>query len=290
MRVGEGTRRRGVLDATPTPTSTTGEPGNARRRYYRAVFLILSKVLDWLLAPLSWALLLLLWAALTRGRPRRSLALGALAAAVLVVFSLEPVANRLDRLAERDAATTFRPEIVYDAVVVLGGLMETSATRASGELELDGHVERLLRAWELLRAGKARMVLLSGGNIDAQPGDVPEADRLAARLVAWGIPPAQIVAEGTSRNTRENAIESGRIAAARGWHTLLVVTSAVHMPRALGCFRAVGLEPDALPVDRRAGDGKGQSWLPRANALARSTDALRELSGRAVYRIVGYTR
>jgi uncharacterized SAM-binding protein YcdF (DUF218 family) len=134
------------------------------------------------------------------------------------------------------------------------------------------------------------MVLLSGGNIDAQPGDVPEADRLAARLVAWGVPPAQVVAEGTSRNTRENAIESSRIAAARGWHTLLVVTSAVHMPRALGCFRAVGLEPDALPVDRRAGDGKGQGWLPRAVALARSTDALRELSGRAVYRIAGYTR
>ena len=248
------------------------------------MFLTLSKVLDWLLAPLSWALLLLLWAALARGRPRRSLALGALAAALLVVFSLEPVADRLDRVAERDAATTFRPEIVYDAVVVLGGLVEMSATRASGELELDGHVERLLRA------GKARMVLLSGGNIDAQPGDVPEADRLAARLVAWGIPPAQIVAEGASRNTRENAIESGRIAAARGWHTLLVVTSAVHMPRALGCFRAVGLEPDALPVDRRAGDGKGQGWLPRANALARSTDALRELAGRVVYRVAGYTR
>jgi uncharacterized SAM-binding protein YcdF (DUF218 family) len=254
------------------------------------VFLWLSKVLDWFLAPLSWGLLLLLGAALLRARPRLSRALAVLAALVLVAFSLEPVTDRLDRLAERGAVSTYRPEVVYDAVVVLGGMVDSAATRTSGELELDAHVERLLRAWELLRAGRARMVLLSGGAVDPQPGDVPEADRLAAKLVAWGIPPAQVVMEGSSRNTRENAIESSRIAAARGWHTLLVVTSAAHMPRALGCFRAVGIEPDALPVDHRAGDGQGQSWLPRAAGLARSTDAIRELFGRLVYRALGYSR
>ena len=98
--------------------------------------------------------------------------------------------------------------------------------------------------------------------------------------------------EAHSRNTRENAIESARVAAARGWRTLLVVTSAAHMPRALGCFRAVGLEPDALPVDRRAGDGPPSSrgWLPRAECLARSTLMLRELAGRVVYRALGYAR
>ena len=273
------TRRRGG-------PSTTG----AAREYHRPVFLALSKVLDWLLAPLTWTLLLLLAAALLRRRPRLAGALAVLAAVVLVACSVEPVSNRLDRLAERGAISTYRPEVVYDAVVVLGGMVDDAATRASGELELDAHVERLLRAWELVRAGKARVVLVSGGTLAPQRGDVPEADRLAAKLVAWGVPSAQIVAEGSSRNTRENAIESSRIAAARGWHTLLVVTSAAHMPRALGCFRAVGLEPDALPVDHRAGDGQAEAWLPRAAALARSTDALRELAGRVVYRIAGYTR
>ena len=277
------TRRRGARDAA-------GPTRRVRASYHPAVFLALSKVLDWVLAPLSWAILLLAGAALLRRRPRLAWTLAALAAAVLVVFSLEPVTDRLDRLVERGAVSTYRPEVVYDAVVVLGGMVDGAATRASGELELDQRVERLLRAWELVRAGKARMVLLSGGIADPQRGDVPEADRLAAKLVAWGIPTSQIVAEGTSRNTRENAIESSRIAAARGWHTLLLVTSAAHMPRALGCFRAVGLEPDALPVDRRAGDGQGEAWLPRALALSRSTDALRELAGRAVYRLAGYTR
>ena len=134
------------------------------------------------------------------------------------------------------------------------------------------------------------MVLLSGGYDAPRPGESPEADLLAAKLVRWGIPASQVVVEAASRNTRENAIESSRIAAARGWRTVLLVTSAAHMPRAMGCFRAVGLEPDALPVDRVAGDGRGEEWLPRATALSMSTDALRELAGRAVYRAVGYAR
>lgn len=254
------------------------------------MFLALSKVLDWLLSPLSWALLLLAWAALSRARPRRALVLGALAFGVLVVFSTEPVANRLERYAEGGARSTWHPDVVYDAVVVLGGMVDAAATRASGESELDTHAERVLRAFELVRAGRAHAVLLSGGLVAPQPGDLPEADVLAARLARWGIPPSQIVAEAGSRNTRENALETARVAAARGWRRLLVVTSALHMPRAMGCFRAVGLEPDALPVDRRAGDGKGLGWLPRAGTLARSSEVLRELSGRVVYRVAGYTR
>jgi uncharacterized SAM-binding protein YcdF (DUF218 family) len=254
------------------------------------VFLILSKMLDWLLAPLSWTLLLLAAAALSRARPRRAFVLAALGAAVLVAFSAAPVANRLDRLVESSARSTYRPDVVYDAVVVLGGMVDASAYRASGEGELDQHAERVLRAFELVRAGRARAVLLSGGLVAPLPGDVPEADLLAARLARWGVPPSEIVAEAASRNTRENAIETARVAAARGWRRLLVVTSAAHMARAMGCFRAVGLEPDALPVDRRAGDGNGLSWLPRAVALERSTEVLHELAGRLVYRLAGYAR
>ena len=104
------------------------------------------------------------------------------------------------------------------------------------------------------RGAGARDPPLLRGSV-SQPGDVAESDRLAAKLVEWGVPPSHIVVEASSRNTRENAIESSRIAAARGWRTVLVVTSAYHAPRALGCFRAVGLEPDFLPVDHRAGDG-----------------------------------
>ncbi len=256
----------------------------------RAVLLWLSRLFDWFLAPLSWTLLLAGAAVLLRRRRGVAWAVAGLAAAVLVAFSTDAVADGIQRAAERGAAVTYRPDVVYDAVVVLGGMVDEAASRASGEVELLEAADRVVRGFELVRAGRARNVLVSGGVVWPQAGDVPEADRLAAKLAQWGIPPGQIAVEAASRNTRENAIQSSRLAAARGWKTLLLVTSAAHMPRALGCFRAVGLEPDALPVDRRAGDGRGRSWLPRAFALSKSTHALHELGGRIAFRVAGYTR
>jgi uncharacterized SAM-binding protein YcdF (DUF218 family) len=254
------------------------------------VFLALSKVLDLAVAPLSWALVLLGLAALMRRRGRWPLALGGAAGLVLLSFSAAPVAERLSRLAEAGAERTFRPEATYDAAVVLGGMLDPSASRASGEDELTDPVDRLTRALELFRAGRVKAIVISGGDVWPRPGVRPEAERLAARLQAWGVPAEALVVEGRSRNTRENALETARVVAERRLRSLLLVTSAAHMPRALGCFRAVGLEPDALPVDHRASDGEGESWLPRAAALSESTDVLRELLGRAVYRLAGYTR
>lgn len=253
------------------------------------MFFWLSKTLDWFLSPLAWTVLLAAAGALLRRR-RAGPVLLALSAAVLVLFSSDAVADRLMARVEASARGTFRPDATYDAVIVLSGMVDAAASRATGETELTEEADRIVRALELFRAGRVRFVLVSGGLAFPQPGDVAEADRLAAKLAQWGVPPDRIAVERSSRNTRENAIESARLASARGWRTLLLVTSFAHAPRALGCFRAVGLEPDVLPVDRRAGDGRGRGWLPRADALVKSTAALHELAGRIAYRAAGYTR
>jgi uncharacterized SAM-binding protein YcdF (DUF218 family) len=254
------------------------------------VFLWLSKLLEWFVTPIAWSLVLGAAAVLLRRRARSAWALGASAVAVLLAFSSAAVADAIQRAAERGARSTFRPDVVYDAVIVLGGMVDNDATRASGAPELTEAADRIVRGFELVRAGRARNVIVSAGLVYPIPGDVPEADLLAAMLARWGVAPGQIVAEAASRNTRENAIEVGRVASARGWRSLLLVTSAAHVPRALGCFRAVGLEPDVLPVDFRAGDGRGRSWLPQAAALLKSTRAIHELAGRVAYRLAGYTR
>jgi uncharacterized SAM-binding protein YcdF (DUF218 family) len=117
-----------------------------------------------------------------------------------------------------------------------------------------------------------------------------EADILARQLRLWGVEPQRLVSEGRSRNTRENALQSERIIREKGWKRLLLVTSAAHMPRALGCFEAVGLRPDTLVVDVRAHPWHPRAawWQPRASNLAAGTDALRELFGRLVYRWRGW--
>ncbi|XXF80062.1 YdcF family protein [Myxococcaceae bacterium GXIMD 01537] len=256
------------------------------------MFLVLSKLLDLLLAPLSWTLLLLAAGLLLRRRSARlSGGLQVLALGVLYAFSIEPVAGGLLRLSEAGAVTTYRPDTVYDAVIVLGGGLDPGATERSGRPEYNAAPERILRGFELLREGRARALLVSGGSLDSRPGAVVEARVLADQLAAWGIPPERIFTEGRSRNTRENAVESEKLVRERGWKSLLLVTSAAHMPRAQGCFAAVGLRPDTLPVDVRATSVPLRlvSWLPRAGALSASTDVLRELAGRGVYRLRGWS-
>jgi uncharacterized SAM-binding protein YcdF (DUF218 family) len=251
-----------------------------------SVFFLLSKLLDLLLAPITWTLLLVLASLPWRSR-RASPWLAGSAALLLYGFSVDPVANRLAGFAESSARRTIRPGVVYDVVIVLGGGIDPAASETSGEAELGPAGDRIVAGYDLLRTGRARHLLLSAGGPD--PSGRVEADWGAALYRRLGIPDDRIVLERTSRNTRENAEESARIVGARGWKSLLLVTSAMHAPRALESFQAAGLSPDLLPVDLRGSTRPG-SWLPRAQALEKSTEAIREMAGRLVYRAAGYAR
>jgi uncharacterized SAM-binding protein YcdF (DUF218 family) len=255
--------------------------------YDGAVFVALSKTLDLAVTPVAWVIALLLAALLARRRKAASTALVALAVAVLYLFSTSAVANALTRALESSARTTMRPDVTYDAVIVLSGMVDDASSLSSGRPELNAAADRILAGYDVLRQGRARDILLTGGPVHPTPGAPTEPDWLAGMLRAWGVDPARIVVERASRNTHENAVESARVAAAHGWRSILLVTSAGHMERALGCFRKVGLTPDALPVDRREDHDDG-GWMPRARFLAMSEHVLRELTGRVVYRVQGY--
>jgi uncharacterized SAM-binding protein YcdF (DUF218 family) len=253
------------------------------------MFLLLSKVLDLFLGPLTWAVLFVVAGLVLRRRARWAIGLQVLGLAVLYGFSIEPVAGALMRRVEAGVGATYRPDVVYDAVIVLGGGLDPDATESSGRPEYNAAGDRILRGYELLREGRARNVLISGGSLDTRPEAVIEANVLARQLQEWGIAPERIFTEGRSRNTRENAVESEKIIRRQGWKTLLLVTSAAHLPRAYGCFAAVGIRPDTFVADVRAPPGKRPpSWLPRAYHLSASSDALRELAGRWVYRLRGW--
>jgi uncharacterized SAM-binding protein YcdF (DUF218 family) len=255
------------------------------------LFYVLSKVLDLLLAPLSWVLILvglgLFW---LRARPRRARISLALAVLVLLAFSAEPVSRRLYAWLENAVEDSFRPDPPYDVVIVLGGMVDPSAMRRTGQLELRESVDRISRAAQVLRAGQARNVLIAGGIYAYGRFERSEADWLAEWLREQGIAADRIVIEGESKNTRENAVHSAKLLAERGWTRVLLVSSAWHARRAVGCFRAAGVEPDLLTVDHRAGRPNAGTWFPRAEAFSASTDALRELFGVLVYRIMGYAK
>ena len=244
------------------------------------MFYVISKVFDLIVSPLAWAIaLVLLSLSLARTRPRASRIAGVLAVAVLMVFGSPRVADALMLAAERPAVRTYDPAVKYDAVVLLGGMLDVGATELRHQPQYTDAADRLFAIWDVYRTGHASHVFVTG---------FEEAELLRDQLVAWGVPADRVFIDPTARNTRENAAETRKAVQEHGWRRVLVVTSAFHMPRALGCFRKEGLAPDALPVDYRGGRGM-KGILPREHGLADSALVFRELLGRAVYRLVGYS-
>ena len=250
------------------------------------MFYLLSKTVDVLLSPLVWGLFLLvagIWLSeKRRQKTTRRVCFGA-ALAILYGLSTRSAERVLMTAAERSAVDTQRPGVTYDAVVVLGGLVRDPSP--TGRVELSEGVDRLTTAFSVLSRGEARYAILAGG---AMQNGLGEAATMRDLLVSWGIARERLIVDDRSLNTRDNAAISKEIAEQRGFHSLLLVTSAFHMLRSEECFRAAGLEVDKLPVDYLAPSRHG--LLPRAEHLRGSELAIRELAGRVVYRVMGYAR
>lgn len=266
------------------------------------MFYLLSKLLDVLLSPLVWGLVLLAAAvpwrvraharSARRGRRRRR-RLGAAGLAVLLVASFPPFANALLWRLEHSATSSFRNDVTYDVVILLGGVVEETPTKTSGMPSYNESVERLIETHRLLRDGHARFAIVSGAAFDPELAAFGESAVLARQLEDWGIAKERVIAEDKALNTRENALYAKAIVRARGFERVLVVTSAFHMPRAAECFVAVDLPVDTLSVDYRAepsGFNGLAKLLPRAYALAITSAVIREMFGRVVYRVQGYGR
>jgi len=109
--------------------------------------------------------------------------------------------------------------------------------------------------------------------------------------VEWGVPKDAIFLEGSSRNTRENAIYSKNLIDSINCQTALLVTSVAHMPRAVAAFQRAGVSVVPVSTDVQVvkqGTLSAAVLLPNAGALAMTSDAIREWIGIWVYRLQGW--
>ncbi len=140
---------------------------------------------------------------------------------------------------------------LFDVIVVLGAAVGAGGGPSAA---LNRRVAEGVRR---LEAGAARVLLLSGG----KGGGVPsEAEVMRDLALAAGVVEERLVLETESRSTLENARCSARIVRARGWTKALVVTDAVHLPRALMAFRALGIEAKGAAVTDGARDQPVWTW------------------------------
>lgn len=245
-----------------------------------------TKVVIWLLSPLGMAFCLagLVLALAWRRRMRSSIALAALAFVWLGVWSMPMVSHWLGSAIENQYPQVPMAAVAHaPAIVVLGGAV--SPPRLGGsEIDLHTAADRVWYAARLFHAGKAPLLILSGGS-DPERQAISEARAMAIFLADLGVPAQAIVLEEQSRNTRQNAANSAALLKARGIDRILLVTSALHMPRAVTLFMAQGLQVVPAPTDFEASQPPPPgllAWLPDALALDTSGRAMKEIVGKWV--------
>jgi uncharacterized SAM-binding protein YcdF (DUF218 family) len=254
-----------------------------------------SKVLPVFFFPLGVACLLIGTSLLAQMRRRSRLAIIAdlIALAILWLTGNSLVAGAILRPLEMRHVPP-APISSADAIVVLGGCTE-AAFPPQPMVHLAEGADRIAYAAQLYLEHKAPLVVLSGGGA---PG-VPESAQMAEIIEMLGVPRAVILEEPFSRNTHENAMYVKPILLAHHIHRVLLITSAVAMPRALATFKRQGIDALPAPTDFIAmdpvhrhlmGDATQaiRQLLPDSSSLAQSTTAIREYLGLVAYWLVGW--
>jgi uncharacterized SAM-binding protein YcdF (DUF218 family) len=252
------------------------------------VFYYISKIV-WFVAQPSSALLIaliigvaLLWSSYARAG-RRIVAAATLA---LLVGGLSPLGHALmlpleDRFPPTDLSSGKDPV----GIIVLGGAQDMLVSAARSTTALTEAGERYLEAAVLARRFPDARVVFSGGGGGVLYDRASETEGAAGMFAGLGIAPERVLLEGRSRNTFENAQFTKELVKPEQGQRWLLVTSANHMPRAMGCFRKVGFAVEPWPVDDRT---RGHEDLTRffdkvSSGLRRVDLATRQWAGLVAY-------
>ncbi len=250
------------------------------------------ELLSLLIYPLGTSIVLALISAvfICTQRLRAGASLAMAAFFWLTLWSLSPVADALSRSLEGqsvDRAIEKVPEA--DLILVFGGVMKPP-TMGHPYANLGSSADRVWQAARLYHAGKAELVVLSGGRNNWQERESSQAAVMASFLRDLGVPDSAIILEERSRNTYENAVNCAEIMRRRGAKHALLITSALHMPRAKASMATTAMAFTAIATDFEVADRhlSARDWLPNVQALQLSTLALHEWIGIGVYRLRGW--
>ena len=181
-----------------------------------------------------------------------------------------------------------------DAIVVLGGGVHDQGTlRPRVELTETTQYRTSCGA-ELYKQGRSSTLVVSGGDARIDRHGPVLASAMKAWAVQQGVPASAIVEEARSRTTYENAVESKRILGLNA--SILLVTTAYHLPRAVGLFTKQGFVVMPVPCGFQYGNRPFDGWagqldpfdfLPSVEAFDHITKATGEIIGIFVYWVNG---
>jgi len=177
---------------------------------------------------------------------------------------------------------------VADAIVVLGGNTANGRRNWFQPYDKDTAIVRVDTATELYHAGRAPKIVLSGGALE---GDISEAQGMAHTMKQDGVPESALLLENASRTTYENATQTEEELKEHGVKRVLLVTSSLHMPRAMAAFSKQGVSAIPAPAPPQIilpSDGSVSQWLPHMRTLDASRSIIKEYAGLLVYWLRGW--
>jgi uncharacterized SAM-binding protein YcdF (DUF218 family) len=264
------------------------------------MFLFLSKFLPLFVYPVG-LVFLLLWAAFVYSE-KHEIARRIILFAVLVLWvsGNSWSAMALGRSLEwryLPLAETPRAQVM----VVLGGGTEPALYPRS-TVEINGAGDRLVMAALLYQQGAADKILVSGGGINwMDQRQMSIAEEMAQLLVLMGVPREAILLQERSANTYEDALYCAEVLAEMDVAEIILVTSAMHMPRSVALFEHQGLSVIAAPTDFKVTEAAWNAiyrpanaesvlfaLIPNAGDIGTTTNAMKEYIGMFIYSLRGW--
>jgi uncharacterized SAM-binding protein YcdF (DUF218 family) len=180
---------------------------------------------------------------------------------ILFVFILTltfiPAGNLMMHKLETQFPTNPELPEKLDGIIVLGGALNPVLTQNWNQLETNHYSERLIYFAWLARSYPEASLIFTGGNASFDRSKPTESNALSKFLDLYAIEPNRVHFEDQSRSTYENALFSSKLILehklAGKW---LLITSAFHMPRAIGVFCMHGVETIPYPVDHQTNTGR----------------------------------
>lgn len=209
---------------------------------------------------------------------------------ILYMFSITPVSTALVRSLEMRFLPIKPGSVKASSIVVLGGPGRPKVyPRQFVEFGEGG--ERIFDGIRWWKSGSARYIITSGGGIDFIMMGQKEGDDLKALITEFGVPENFVISENKARNTYENAIFVRAAMIEKGMPLRIVlITSAIHMPRSYAIFKKAGFDVIPAPTDYIV-DNYRFNWfafMPRADNIHLSTQAIKEFFGIFSYWILGW--
>ncbi len=254
------------------------------------MFFIVSKLLGYSLSPVLWVFVLLLIGLFSKQIKRRKIALLS-SIVILYIFSNSFIVGHIIKAWVVDGKSYAEIDASYDVGIVLGG------TTISYESSIDrkifhGNIDRLLQAVELYKKGRIKKIMITGGSGNLIYREVNESALMKEFLDIIDIPDEDIIIEPSADNTHENAAFCKKILDENAYgQKALLITSSLHMRRAIACFRKEGFEVSPFSTNLISHDIRWNVeylFLPDVINFKIWEAMMHEIIGYAAYRMAGY--